>query len=98
MGKLLAHKNRVLLLEWRGRMREAVELGVQVSLGWMKGHTARVEWPYPVQAWCDEFAVVANNGGAEVEERRASCRSGRLRSCSGTRGNSGRSGAVGSRS
>ena len=34
----------------------------------MKGHTARVEWPYPVQAWCDEFAVVANNGGAEVEE------------------------------
>ena len=30
MGKLLANKNRVLLLEWRGQMREAVELGVQV--------------------------------------------------------------------
>ena len=67
MGKVLTHKNRVLLLEWRGRMREAVELGVQVSIGWMKGHTDRTDWPYPVQAWCDEFAVAANTGGEEVE-------------------------------
>jgi hypothetical protein len=67
-GKLLTHKNRVLLLEWRGRMREATELGVRVSLGWMRGHTDRKDWPYPVQAWCDEFAVAANRGGAEVEE------------------------------
>ena len=67
MGKVLTHKNRVLLLEWRGRMREAVELGVQVSIGWMKGHTDRTDWPYPVQAWCDEFAVAANAGGEDVE-------------------------------
>ncbi len=51
MGKLLTHKNRVLLLEWRKLMLEATELGVKVVLGWMKWHTERVDWPYPVKDW-----------------------------------------------
>ena len=64
MGKLLTHKNRVLLLEWRGRMREALEKGVQVSIGWMKGHADRVDWP-----WAGAGVVQRVRGGGQQRGR-----------------------------
>ena len=69
-GKVLRHKNRVLLLEWRELARQLREEGVTVVIGWMKGHTDRVDWPYPVQAWCDEQAVVANGLQAQLATER----------------------------
>ena len=69
-GKVLRHKNRVLLLEWRELARLLKEEGVTVVIGWMKGHTDRKDWPFPVQTWCDEHAVVANTRGEQLAEER----------------------------
>ena len=73
-GRVLRHKNRVLLLEWRGLWLEAAEAGVRVELGWIKGHAKRRAWPQPVQEWCDTHAVEANDHADKVaaEEKRPS--------------------------
>ena len=66
-GRVLRHKNRVLLLEWKGVMAEVTAGGTRVELGWIKGHTERKEWPYPVQDWCDRHAGEANAQAERVE-------------------------------
>ena len=63
ISKILRHKNRALLLEWRWLRGKAEKMGVKVVTGWIKAHTQRRSWPHVVQAWCDEFATEANDHG-----------------------------------
>jgi hypothetical protein len=53
--QIMAHEQRVLLREWRALLRARTH--GRPSMGWMRGHAARNDWPYPAQAACDRAAT-----------------------------------------
>jgi hypothetical protein len=67
-GKILRHKNRVLMLEWIWLHKKVTNLGIKVVIGWIKAHTERRSWPHVVQGWCDEYATEANGHGDRVKK------------------------------
>ena len=69
LGKVLRHKNRALLLEWRYRFARC---DGEVTLAWLPSHTDRTDWPFPAHTWCDETAPLAVPQEPEEAERVAS--------------------------
>ena len=53
--RVLRHAQRVLLREWL-----ELEAGRKyaVRLGWARGHTAREDFPFAAQRWCDDNALL----------------------------------------